>query len=151
MRTKRVNLKKGENYSDKASRQKNLGEYLKNLREEKGYSIQRVSKETGISDPFLYQLEKGEKSLTSADFFNKLANYYKIKVHELLKRAGYLPEDNLDETLDKAIDVVTKDKTYKIGPAFWSKLTFPEKIEVLTMYERATGKKILDKGLELFQ
>ncbi len=135
----------------KKGRQKRLGAFLAELRESKNLSLQRVSKETGISDPFLYQLERGERALTNPVFFNKIASFYEIKVEELLKRAGYIPEESIDEILDQAVQKIIRDKSYNLKAPLFAKLTFKEKIDLITLYEKATRKKLLDRGLELFQ
>lgn len=135
----------------KKNRQERLGSYLAQLREEKKFSLQKVSQGTGISDPFLYQLEKGERALTNPLFFNKIASFYEIDVRELLRRAGYLPEEDLDQMLDQAMLKIVNDKNFQLKATLFAKMTFQEKIDLATVYEKASGKKILGRGLELFQ
>lgn len=122
---------------------KRLGSFLMRLREEKQVSIQKVSRETGISDPFLYQIEKGEKSLTKPDYFNRLAQFYGIKVEQLLKLAGYLPMADVDAELEAAVQVIMDDKEWPhLNKTFFAKLDFMQKSEIVSLYENATKKKI---------
>lgn len=122
---------------------KRLGSFLMRLREEKQVSIQKVSRETGISDPFLYQIEKGEKSLTKPDYFNRLAQFYGIKVEVLLKLAGYLPIADADAELEAAVQIITHDKEWPhLNATFFAKLDFSQKVEVVLLYEKAKNKKL---------
>lgn len=122
---------------------KRLGVYLTQLREEKKVSIRRVAEETGISDPFLYQIEKGEKSLNDPEYFNTLAKYYGVKVEELLRQAGYLPLSDADAELEAVVQTIVDDSKVDLGPSFFAKLDFTQKLEVVSLYEKATGKKLL--------
>lgn len=122
---------------------KRLGTFLMRLREEKQFSIQKVSRETGISDPFLYQIEKGEKSLTNPEYFNRLAQFYGVKVDELLRLAGYLPMADADMELEAAIQIIIDDKEWpSLNGTFFAKLDFSQKNDIISLYEKATKKKI---------
>lgn len=137
--------------SQKNYLRKRFGAYITRLREEKKVSIRRVAEETKISDPFLYQIEKGEKSLTDPEFFNVLANYYGVKVEELLKQAGYLPMHDQEKEIEMAIKKIITDKDYKLSTVFWSKLSEDEKLEIIVLYEEATGKKVISEGAKIFR
>lgn len=73
-----------------------LGEYLKNVRLEAGYSLKDVAKKTDITDSRLSRMERNNTYL-SADEIRKLANIYKIPVIELYIQAGYLTNGDLLE------------------------------------------------------
>ena|SRR6185503_18995107 len=69
-----------------------LGEHLKQLRlmakEEK--SIRQVAEETGISNAYLSQLERGVAENPSPHVLHKLAEYYEVPYESLMTAAGYL-------------------------------------------------------------
>lgn len=135
----------------KKARPQKLGVFLAELREAKHLSLQRVAKETKISATFLYQIERGKRALTSPEFFNRLANFYDIDVRDLLKQAGYIPEkESPDEALAQAVKRITLDKSAGLKASLFDKLTFYEKIAVAMLYEKASGRKVLDGSIELF-
>lgn len=77
-----------------------LGEFLKKLREEKGYSLREAGKQTGIAEAYLWQLENGKRGIAHPEMFKKLAKGYGVPAETLLKHAGYLekPADQERET-----------------------------------------------------
>lgn len=130
---------------------KRFGQFLTRLREDKKVSIRAVADGTGISDPFLYQIEKGEKSLTSPEYFFKLATYFGIEVSELLRQAGYLPMSDVELDLAKAVDTVSNDKNVPhLGASFFAKLTREQKLDVIHLYRAANRIKSND-ALEIFR
>lgn len=67
-----------------------FGNFLKTLRKQKNLSGRDIAKAIGISDPFYYQIETGQKTLVNPETYNKLAELFCIDVKELLIRAGYI-------------------------------------------------------------
>jgi transcriptional regulator with XRE-family HTH domain len=128
-----------------------LGQYLKRLREGKGFSLRQVAQEAGLSSGYLSQVEgvkRGRRK--SGEFFaphpqilKKLAGVYHIPAHELLERAGYL-EDQEDyrgfseeKEIDRCFNFVLQD------PALKRALTTYEKKAVIQRYETLTGHKLI--------
>ncbi len=69
---------------------KRLAEELKTIRTIRKLSLRVVEKETGISNAYLSQLERGEAENPSPDKLQKLARYYGVPYETLMKAAGYL-------------------------------------------------------------
>lgn len=74
---------------------KDLGEYLKNLRQSLGLSLNDVYKQTGISDSVISHIEKGDTQLPSPAALKKLAALYGIEIISLYLLCGYLEKDDL--------------------------------------------------------
>ena len=68
---------------------KELGHYLKTIREELGYSIYDVNKLCEISPSYLSLMENGKRR-PSAIILKKLAPIYSLNYIELYKKAGYI-------------------------------------------------------------
>ena len=68
-----------------------LGTALRNLRLKKGVSLRKVESETGVSNPYLSQLERGVVTNPSPNKLLALADYYGASYMDLLGYAGYLP------------------------------------------------------------
>lgn len=67
-----------------------LGEYLKKIRVQKGYSLKEASRQTGIAKAYLWQLENGERKIPRPEMLKKLAEGYGVPAETLLKIVGYL-------------------------------------------------------------
>lgn len=68
---------------------KELGLYLKNIREELGYSTYDVNKKTNISQSYLSLMENGKRK-PSAIILKKLAPIYNLDYLDLYEKAGYV-------------------------------------------------------------
>jgi HTH-type transcriptional regulator, competence development regulator len=66
-----------------------LGTYLKALRDNQGFSLRDVQSKTGISNPFLSQLESGKVKNPGPVMLHKLATLYGVPYESLMERAGY--------------------------------------------------------------
>jgi transcriptional regulator with XRE-family HTH domain len=71
-----------------------LGEELARLRQVKGRSVslREVERQTGISNEYLSQLERGVATKPAPDVLQKLAKFYGAPYESLLMAAGYLKE-----------------------------------------------------------
>lgn len=67
-----------------------LGQQLRALREAKGMSLRTVEKLTGISNPYLSQLETGKIEKPSPHILHKIASTYGVTYESLMEAAGYL-------------------------------------------------------------
>lgn len=73
-----------------------LGDRLKESRENIGLSQKNVYKMIGITDSRLSKIERGQICCTPEDL-KKLARLYKINLMPLYLLAGYLSEDDIKE------------------------------------------------------
>lgn len=84
-----------------------LGELLIKLRGKK--SLRDVANETGLSHSYIRDIEKGYRRASdtpikpSPDALKKLSKAYHYPYDELMKKAGYIPEDFDHESLEQKI------------------------------------------------
>ncbi|WP_028300034.1 helix-turn-helix domain-containing protein [Oceanospirillum beijerinckii] len=76
---------------------RNIGQTLKRIRAEKGWSLDQTSKQTGVSKAMLGQIERGESSPTVATLW-KIAGGFHISLSTLIEpaqeqEAGYQEAD----------------------------------------------------------
>lgn len=64
---------------------KTVGENIKNVREEKGMTLEEISVKTGIREKYLKKIEKGEAFGFTATQLMKIACALKVKPHVLVE------------------------------------------------------------------
>ena len=132
---------------------KKFGSYLKQIRLEKRLSLRQVEKEIGISNSYLYQIERGERNVPKLEILRKMATLYDVSFASL-KAAAQLQEPDEDDELYKnnklienAFDFVRKDPDYVFGTQLNSnEVSLEVKRFVVEMYQEATGKNLLKKS-----
>lgn len=82
-------------------RTKNLGQFLKTLREDKRLTLRAVEDATGISNAYLSQLESDKIKQPSPVVLHKLSGLYKASYSALLGLAGY-PVPGTDSVAEKS-------------------------------------------------
>lgn len=96
-----------------------IGEYLANLRRERGYSLRGVEKATDhkVSNAYLSQLEHGKIKRPSPNILYCLSDVYDAKYEDLMRLAGYASgESDNTPSLEKqlpnqlSIDNLTTDE-----------------------------------------
>lgn len=85
----------------------NLGEVLKLIRKEKGYSLRQAEEKTGISNAYLSQLERNIATQPSPSKLLKLSKCYDFPYDKLMRLAGYIQDKkktavNKNESLQEA-------------------------------------------------
>lgn len=126
----------------------NFGQFLRSLRERRHMSLRDVERESGVSNAYIAQLEKGDRPPPRPDMLKKLAKAYNVTVRELLLRAGYLDEPEVtateEERIEAAFQYVLADPDYKLSTRIRGEdLDIKGKRGVVITYETLTGKKIL--------
>ncbi len=71
----------------------NLGDYLREQRLAAQLSIRQLAEQTGVSNPYLSQIERGLRR-PSAEVLQQLAKALRISAETLYVRAGILDPDN---------------------------------------------------------
>ena len=66
-----------------------LGRFLRAARDAKALSLRDVERSTGISNPYLSQLESGRIKGPSPNVLFKLAELYQVDYAEMMDLAGY--------------------------------------------------------------
>ncbi|WP_422657375.1 helix-turn-helix domain-containing protein [Paenibacillus sp. EC2-1] len=75
-----------------------FGEYIRGKRKAMGYNLTQLSEESGVSHPYLSQIENGKlKKIPSAEILGKLAPHLGVSHTELLVQAGHLTSEQLDQ------------------------------------------------------
>jgi len=86
-----------------------FGEYLRAVRERKGFSIRQLASLAGVSNAYLSQIETGQRGIPSPDIIKKLAKPLGLKYEDLLAAAGYL-ERNDSLPLSDAVQTELRDE-----------------------------------------
>ena len=76
-----------------------LGRRLKQRREDKGLSLQDLDTLSGVHTSYIGRIERGERR-PGAEILRKLAEPLGFTETELLKLAGYLSPDQVDERIE---------------------------------------------------
>ena len=125
-----------------------LGPLLKRLRGDS--SLRDVRRMTGISNSYLSQIERGDRR-PGPSVLKRLASLYGVDVQDLLKRAGYLddpeevtPRDDEPQEVERAYQYVLADPKFRVGTRPSGPLSLEAKRFIVEMYERFTGKRLLE-------
>jgi len=73
----------------------NLGQKLKQLREENNLTLRKVEHDTSISNAYLSQLENGKIKNPSAQVLYKLSIIYHVEISVLLAASGLIDANDL--------------------------------------------------------
>jgi transcriptional regulator with XRE-family HTH domain len=80
-----------------------LGEFLKEQRRGAQLTLRQLAEQTGISNPYLSQIERGLRR-PSAEVLQQLAKGLRISAETLYSRAGFLdPDDPHDRSVELAV------------------------------------------------
>lgn len=85
-----------------------LGEALKRRRKSKGLSVEELSLESGVSSSYLYRIEQG-KRFPSGHILRKLAEPLGFGETGILKLAGFLSQDAIDDRLDRLKEEIKRE------------------------------------------
>ncbi|MRN57022.1 helix-turn-helix domain-containing protein [Paenibacillus monticola] len=69
-----------------------FGDYLKQLREAKGLTINHLATAAGISGSQISRIENGLRGVPKPDTLRKIAQAIEVSYEELMEHAGYLPQ-----------------------------------------------------------
>ena len=124
-----------------------VGGFLKELRKASGLSIREAARRSGVSNPYLSQIETGQRH-PGPRVLQRLAPVYGANLHDLLERAGYVEavESAVDEVLDveRAYQFVLADPRFRVGTRPTGELSTDAKRFIVEMYEKLTGKRLLE-------
>jgi HTH-type transcriptional regulator, competence development regulator len=74
-----------------------FGRYINTLRIKKGLSIRELSRRSGVSQPYISQIESGDRGVPKPDKLRDLAPHLDVSYTELMKKAGHIDEDKLTD------------------------------------------------------
>jgi transcriptional regulator with XRE-family HTH domain len=105
-----------------------VGRILKDLRNDRGYSIRKVSEETGFSLSFLSKLENGKTSITIRNLV-KLLNFYGVTLADVFsapsnKKVAFRREERkvLESSENITLELLVDDRELNMEPLV---ATFP--------------------------
>jgi len=81
----------------------NVGEQIKSARERKKLSLRELEILTGISNPYLSQLENGKVVKPSPNFLWKLSFHLDLDFKQLMMDAGFITPLTIDENKHRSI------------------------------------------------
>jgi transcriptional regulator with XRE-family HTH domain len=118
----------------------NFGYFLRKVRKERKMSLREVERKAKISNAYLSQLERGERTVPTISFLTRLASTYGINVNVLIKKAVEEIENNKKKD----------DNIYKKMGKNNDDIPAPDFFYVMESYELLTenGKKQLCKYLQ---
>ena len=85
------------------SKHGDLGEFIRSQRERANLSLRRLAEKSGISNPYLSQIERGIRK-PSAEILKNLARALEISSNTLYSRAGLIDEEMPPASVFEAID-----------------------------------------------
>ena len=88
----------------------NFGDYLKEIRKEKGLSQRQLAELSGISNTEISRLESGNRVNPSPKTLKAIAPNLGVSYGDLLKKAGYI-----DETIDNDSFNLGDDRTLSLA------------------------------------
>lgn len=109
----------------------NYGDYLKALRQSKGFTLREVEKLADVSNAYLSQLESEKVKQPSPIILSKLADLYEVSYDTLMEKVGYPVTNSV--TLPTAKENVL---AARIG-----KITDDEEIELLEYLKFIRARK----------
>ncbi len=123
-----------------------IGQYLRNLRETKGdakgfWSLRSVSDRANISDSYLSQLETGQADNPSPEVLRQLADALRHPYIDLMKEAGYLPDDESDEI--RVLKTLSKDVIEALADPL------ARKALLVTHYAKKKSEPLVSEVLEI--
>ena len=129
-------------------RDEEIGPLLRRLRGET--SLRDVGRLTGISNSYLSQIERGDRR-PGPNVLKRLGSLYGVDVQDLLQRAGFLENpddmaarDDEPQEVERAYQYVLTDPKFRVGTRPSGPLSLEAKRFIVEMYERFTGKRLLE-------
>lgn|SRR5690606_37131882 len=95
-----------------------FGEYIRKLRKEREMTIRQLELYSGVSNSYLSQMENGKRGIPSPDIIKKLAKGLRVDYDLLMKKAGYITEDDNVNDIDPELRQFINDVKvwYKDAP-----------------------------------
>lgn len=134
-----------------------FGEYLKQLREDRKMTLRDVEEKAHISNAYLSQVERGERSTPTMKILIKLAEVYGVKVSVLNNKAEEELKSKIEELKNETERLKTKTEKLKseieMGAKKRADLPAPDTNFICRGYENLSeeNKQTLKKFLQHLQ
>lgn len=80
-----------------------IGKFLRDLRKNKGLTMKEFGSLTGLSQPYLSQIENGQRGKPSPEILKKYSSALDYDHFNLMAVAGYIEEDDLLEPVEEIV------------------------------------------------
>ena len=87
-----------------------IGSYIRSQREQAQVSLRQLAKTTGVSNPYLSQIERGLRK-PSAEILQQIARGLRVSAEALYVRAGILDERPASPEVAAVVDAVHADSS----------------------------------------
>ncbi|MCW3793474.1 MULTISPECIES: helix-turn-helix domain-containing protein [Paenibacillus] len=87
-----------------------FGPYMKQLREQHGYSINQLAEAAGISNSQISRIENGVRGVPKPATIRKIADALSVPYTEMMKQAGYIEPGSSTELQDVPEWATYKDR-----------------------------------------
>lgn len=96
---------------------KKFGEFLRKLREDRGWTLRQVEEKAKVSNAYLSQVERGERNIPNFNVLKRLAEVYGVEVSDLTKVAEEEAKGSNVDAKIEAPDVKFVSRGYeKLSP-----------------------------------
>jgi transcriptional regulator with XRE-family HTH domain len=121
-----------------------IGSFIRDLRENAQVSVRQLAERSGVSNPYLSQVERGLRK-PSADVLNQIAKALRISAEVLYVRAGILEPSETSQVRDAIItDTAITERQKQILLDIYASFTQQNES---TNEERPTGGETASSGL----
>ncbi len=124
-----------------------FGAYLKSLREAKGLTQKQAGELAKVSNPYLAQVERGQRNPPNADILSRLARVYGVSENSILKEAGYMSGGTVSlpaSVIERAFEFVRTDEAFSFGTRLkGEELSLETKAFLVEVYQKATDRILL--------
>lgn len=80
-----------------------FGNYVKGIRKTAGITLLELQNQSGVSQPYLSNIENGKRGIPTPDILNKIAGPLGVSYAHLMHKAGYWNDSEVQE--DAEIDL----------------------------------------------
>jgi transcriptional regulator with XRE-family HTH domain len=121
-----------------------IGSFIRDLRENAQVSVRQLAERSGVSNPYLSQVERGLRK-PSADVLNQIAKALRISAEVLYVRAGILEPSETNQVRDAVVtDTAITERQKQILLDIYASFTQQNES---TQEECPAGGQTADNGL----
>jgi len=124
-----------------------IGELIKKLREQKGFSQRQLALYAEVSNTEISKIESGERQNPNPEILKKIASALNVDYIEFFKAAGYLDPDT-PSPVDKITDSVSDDPELA---KFWDELKEREDLQLLFKQTREMSPEDVKKIIRIIK
>lgn len=129
-----------------------FGKFIRKKRKDKNITLIQLAKKTGLSQPYLSQIENGKRDASRVDIINKFASALEIDSTELMVKAGSVSgyahefenlikeEKKLVEEKDILFQLINNERVYLDGKLL-NDGDRQKIIEYLKLFSQITSKE----------